>query len=190
MCSGGKVKHLLGTALGGDLAVALFDPDRAGRELGDTLREAWYFREVRKQLAMGRQTEAQMIEVLAEAAGASAERKLQLKWLLEWLRYAGLIDTKSGFVVLAGTEPADKTPIPNKHDNKGDGKPPEAPTAPGDPESKAATTGDHNERQAEAVLSFSFDFSLTADDLSGLTPDQIRAVFEAVGTVMAIKATT
>ena len=41
---------------------------------------------------------------------------------------------------------------------------------------------------APQVIGFSFEFSLTADDLAKLTPDQITALFEAVGKVMALKA--
>jgi len=37
------------------------------------------------------------------------------------------------------------------------------------------------------VLAFGFDLHLTADDLSRLEPDQIKALFEAVGTVMAFR---
>ncbi len=36
-------------------------------------------------------------------------------------------------------------------------------------------------------MGFAFSFSLTAADFAMLTPEQIKALFEAVGTVMAIK---
>ena len=47
----------------------------------------------------------------------------------------------------------------------------------------------NKEREANlpaAVLAVSFDVRMTADDLARLSPDQIKALFEAVGTVMAL----
>ncbi len=40
----------------------------------------------------------------------------------------------------------------------------------------------------ETILGFSFDFTLTGDELAKLSPEQITALFKAVGDVMAIKA--
>lgn len=39
------------------------------------------------------------------------------------------------------------------------------------------------------VIGFEFSFSLTADDLAKLSPEQITALYKAVGELMAIKAT-
>jgi hypothetical protein len=36
------------------------------------------------------------------------------------------------------------------------------------------------------VIAFNFGTQLTADDLARLSPEQIKALFEAVGTVMAL----
>jgi hypothetical protein len=62
-------------------------------------------------------------------------------------------------------------------------------------EGESATTeqtGTEVKRQQEhrsgaTVLSLSFDFDLTASDLRKLTPEQITALYKAVGEVYAIK---
>ena len=68
---------------------------------------------------------------------------------------------------------------------------PTAPQVPGitDTKGEVPTVEEGPEAPASPpVLAFSFDFSLSADDLKKLKPDQIAAMFEAVGKVMAIKA--
>jgi hypothetical protein len=37
------------------------------------------------------------------------------------------------------------------------------------------------------VVAFSFDVKVTTADLARLTPEQIKAFFEAVGAVMAVR---
>ena len=184
-----------------------FDAARAGQSLTESLRRSWYFREVRQQLAMGPTTVSQMIEVLAHAAGATADHRPQLRLVLDWLEYARLIDTKSGTVTLTGaadqqtpsadlSDPADpasqrpttESPQRGAVDTIDEvGKPELAESRP-----EVARTADEArrppERRGVPVLAFSFDFSLSAADLAVLSPDQIRAVYEAVGRVAAIKA--
>lgn len=57
-----------------------------------------------------------------------------------------------------------------------------------DAASEGATGNRGNAPQGPQVLAFTFDLSLTADDLGKMSADQIAALFEAVGKVLAIKA--
>lgn len=155
-----------------------FKGDKAGVQLAETLKQSWFYREVERQLAMGTTTTSQMVEVLARAAGATKDHQVQLATLLTWLEYAGLITMANGQVHLTGAaapSPPWREPKPDMPD-----KPPADPASEGTTKTQRQT--------ADAVLSFSFDFALTADDLQRLSPEQIQAVFGAVGEVMAVKA--
>lgn len=162
-----------------------FDPAGAGLELAGTLSRTWYFQAVRQQLQMGPTTWDSMIRVLADTAGATAEYETQLGFVLSWLEFAGLITTESGMIRVTETaaeEVGDAAP---------DGQPTEdTPTPPADPSSEGTPLANRRREppKAEPVLSFSFDFELTAEDLEDLSPEQIQAAFKAVGEVMAMKA--
>ena len=70
-----------------------FDAKAAGRLLGPTFRESWCFKEVVQQAAMTPKiSRDQMVEVLATAAGATSDHRVQLVSILEWLAYAGVIE--------------------------------------------------------------------------------------------------
>ncbi len=163
-----------------------FDERAAGLLLAETLAETWYYRAVRERLSISGATREQMIGVLAHEAGATKERELQLGSLLDWLQYGGLIDARGGEVKLV--DPA-ATPTPEN------GKEPEAADhkhepPPSDPAPARATTPrGQAPSQDDSILSLNFEFSLTATDLSKLQPEQIKTLFESVGSVMAIKAT-
>ena len=169
-----------------------FDPKAAGKLLAEPLSRSWAFREVQQQRGMGSVTERRMVEVLAAAAGATAEHRQQLLTILAWLQYAGLIALEGGLVKLtpegaaeaaAGAEPEPEPKPGGAGDDPGH-----------DEETDPASTGTTTklkgrEAQPEPIMGFSFEFALTADDLPKLSPEQIKALFEAVGSVMAIKAT-
>lgn len=159
-----------------------FDSAGAGRELAGALSRTWYFQAVRQQLEMGATTKDTMIRVLADTAGATAEYESQLGFLLSWLEFVGLITTEGGTVEVTESGRA--------KDPAADAPTSEDTPSPADPSGAGATgTDDRQElRKAESVLSFSFDFELTADDLKALSPEQIQAAFKAVGELMAVKA--
>lgn len=160
-----------------------FDPVKAGAQLAETLRDTWYYREVEQQLAMGTTTTGKMVGVLALEAGATKAHEIQLATLLTWLVYAGLITLDNDKVQLTGKPPAPTAP------QKADPEPEQPPRPTADPVPEGTTTKGHQEvPAAQAVLSFTFDFALTAEDLQRLSPEQIQAVFGAVGDVMAIKS--
>lgn len=164
-----------------------FDEAKAGELLAESLKSTWYFREIEQQLAMGGTPVQRMVEVLAHAAGATSDHSAQLTMLLTWLEYAGLVDTSSGFILVRGApkleEEDEESPAVKDHS-----KPPAGSS--GEGSTHDASKADAPKDRSETILAFHFDLSLTPEDLHGLTPEQIHAVFDAVGKVMAIKATT
>lgn len=172
-----------------------FDAKEAGKVLRESLAETWYFAAVKQRLTMGTATRPQMIETLAHAANATKERQVQLSNLLDWLDYAGLIDASGANISLLGGDDAATTDATNGGlaDDEEQTKPPgssiKGAQTPADSASARSTTSPgRSERQGDAVLAFSFDFALTGDELAKLSPDQIKSLFESVGTVMALKA--
>ncbi len=161
-----------------------FKAENAEHVLAPALRESWYFQEVKKQLEMGETTEAQMVEVLAAAAGTDSSRVWQLRMILDWLMITGLITLHDGGVQLADgaadqpeSDPeAEAEAKPEQHDESPAGPKVQKPTTPKGP------------KAPDQILGFSFDFTLTADDVKQLSAEQIEALFAAVGKLMAIKA--
>lgn len=157
-----------------------FDAAKAVEHLAKPIAATWYFTEVKRELEAGSAAADVLISVLAQAAGVGAERKPQLAMVLEWLIYAGLIKGDSEGTMQLGY-------VSRRLDAAG---PPKV-EHPDVPDSKVKRTTEHGgEAPATSppVLAFNFAFSLSADDLKKLKPDQIAAMFEAVGKVMAIKA--
>lgn len=161
-----------------------FDKQRAGASLKEPLSSTWYFETVSQQIAgMGPSAKDALIELLAHRAEASKEHELQLGSLLTWLEYAGLIVLDGSLYKLAPNLPSDKAA--DKADKPAAGEKEKPSPAPERATMEEKPTG--NEVQPQPVLSFSFDIALTQDDLKELSAEQIKAVFEAVGKVMAIK---
>jgi hypothetical protein len=161
-------------------------PDEAAKHLQEPLRKSWYFTEIVDELQMGSVQEDVLVNVLARAAGAGGDRKAQLTLILDWLEYTKLIVRTDGTVTLAGADAStgggDSTDPPN---NGGELETPDD-RAKGERTTKNERGG--SPATSPQVLGFSFEFTLTAEDLRKLTPEQISAAFEAVGKVMAIKA--
>jgi hypothetical protein len=172
-----------------------FEKDTAGAKLASALRQTWFFETVQQQIAgMGPTTVDTMIQILAGEAGASNDHRIQLQSTLSWLEYAGLIElTEDDKVVLSGaseSDTADREDDPTDSSDKADEKlARDAKSVEKTDDSQSDERQRRKEPLADTVLGFSFDFALTKDDLAKLNPDQIQAVFEAVGKVMAIKAT-
>ena len=58
----------------------------------------------------------------------------------------------------------------------------------GAPEGTTTAPAGGQSQDPETILGFSFDFALTGDELAKLSPEQITALFTAVGEVLKIKA--
>jgi len=167
-----------------------FDQDAAGLELREPLSDTWFYTTVRQTIeAMGPTTKGRLIEVLAYEAGADSAHRVHLGFVVLWLQYAGLIESQDGdtFALTSPSTPpvadatAGRTDSAEKHAT--DDPAPE-------PTPEGATTdqgGARRDKEPETVLGFGFDFSLSGAELAKLSPDQITALFTAVGEVLKIK---
>lgn len=161
-----------------------FNETEAASLLALSIGQTWYFREIEPELRIGRPVPmTQAVSILANAAGAGAEYRSQLENVVEWLEYVGLVVITDGHVQLGQRDIQDLQPPTDDEQEKPAG------SGDSDPARNAGTGATKEKRlQAQAVVSLDFDLSLAADDLAKLEPEQITALFKAVGEIAAIKA--
>lgn len=166
----------------------------AAHRLAPTLRGTWYYATVADRLDMGPATRDDLVRQLAHAAGAETHHKPQLESILDWLAFAGLLEFDGDVASLVGSaqseEPVHGRAIPLSPTLAVDADVARPHEHAGSPASRQGAAGEpvvQTPHASPAVLAFSLDLSLTADDLALLTPEQIRAIYEAVGLVASIK---
>ena len=167
-----------------------FNQEEAGLCLKEPLSKTWYFKTVSQQISgFGPTPKEKLIELLAYDAETTKDYRVHLGTLLSWLEYAGLIKLEDGKYQLTANAPEPGTDR-GSADVKEEPKEPEKETPPATPEGATSAPDSGGQSQpANAILGFNFDFTLTGDQLAKLSPEQITALFKAVGDVMAIKAT-
>jgi hypothetical protein len=167
---------------------ASFRKPDAPKILAALLRDKWYFTAIRPELAGGRSvTPDVLINILATEAGVANERRQQLEMILEWLDYVGLIVTRDDGKIALPSDAATITSVTTvegsetrQHETP--------PVDDGAKSEKSTAAGGDSPKIGPPILGFKFEFSLTADDLKKFSPDQITALYAAVGKVIAIKA--
>jgi hypothetical protein len=168
-----------------------FNETAAAALLAPAISRSWYFTEIEPELRLGRPVPAdRLVAILAQSAGATSDYKTQLEMILTWLEYVGLIVVTEGQVQLGQRDLQD---LQREHDVAGDeGAGGGGGAHPAGAEGEGTTTKDQKRvgggRKEAPLLSLNFDLALTAADLKELDPEQIRAIFDAVGKIAAIKA--
>jgi hypothetical protein len=178
------------------LGVAPEAPDEALAVLRAAVTETagWFWPVIFGLMEHGPARVSEVTVALMTAAEVGEDHRPQVKMLIDWLRYIGLVIVTEDRMALrtdsapnpaAQSEPAAASPEPERAEPAPATQYPTGQPASPDPEVSQPTTA-----QVEAkhpMLSFDFSFRLTAEDLLQLSPEQIRATFEAVGAIMAIK---
>ena len=180
------------------------DVARAVQPLRSTVLSTWFWQAIKSQLDFSNQAdEGELLHVLMSEAEASSEHLPQLRNLLEWVEYVGLIRRSDGLVRLVNAHepngnveerlsaaPADEYPSEeppvNEMDRPADTEVPK----PTNVRMASAPQAPQAPTQMPALLSFDFSVRVTAEDLAKLDTQQIQALFAAVGTVMSSKAGT
>jgi hypothetical protein len=163
-------------------------PAYAAEALRDPARQSWFWQVLEPHIADGRRLPVNdAVILLMRGAGASDGHTPMIRNLIAWLEHVGMISVRDQCIAAEAktAEPAgDTAPGPPQPRDQGPAGTPapaetgakgEKPTAPGGGEPPAT------------VVAFSFDVKVTTADLARLTPEQIRAFFEAVGAVMAVR---
>jgi hypothetical protein len=126
-------------------------------------RSSWYWQILEPGLRTGSLSRYDASVLLATAGGTAEEHRPQLEGVLEWLEFLELIHTDGDEVFGSPPTPGDSSRTSAQPADR-DG--------PADPDN--------------VVVAFEIDVRLTAADLVALRPDQIRALFEAIGVVTSL----
>lgn len=156
-------------------------PEYAAEALRDPARQSWFWLVLEPHLADGQRLAVNDAEIqLMRAAVAGDGHLPNIRNLIAWLEYAGMVTVRDRGIVAKNAEPAAfASPMLSPNGHRGPATPP--------PAEGGKDTLQGGGGPPATVVAFSFDVKVTADDLERLTADQIKALFEAVGTVMAIK---
>lgn len=158
-------------------------PGHAVEALRAPARQSWFWEALEPHFAGGaRLSDSDALILLMRAADAGDHHLPNLRNVIAWLEQVGMVTVQGQHIMAKNADllaAFGGGQAQRDHQEPAGGPPAEADggnaTKPGGGEPPAT------------VVAFSFDVRVTADDLQRLTADQIRALFEAVGTVMAIK---
>jgi len=155
--------------------------------LADTIMSSWFWLTLEPALREGRLSRTEALVLLSTEANTSPEHRPQLENVLQWLQFLGLIQVEGDYV-LARTSAASSGDVGETVGAEPEGEIDlNAKTGPGadktdDRRASAARAGN----SGDVVIAFSTDLRLTSEDLKALSPEQITALFAAVGTVAAL----
>ncbi len=165
---------------------------RSVRPLREAALDSWFWRSIRSQLEFSTPEENDLLLVLMSDAEASPEHIPQLRNLLEWVEFVGLIRRVDGLVHLGDSAAAPRVdgadvapptessplPVPEERPEMNAHMPSVAQVQQSTPEPVST--------EPPALMAFEFSCRVTAEDLAKLSPEQIQAVFAAVGTLMSL----
>ena len=155
---------------------------KAAAFLATAFQQSWYWQAVEHQLVVtGSMLMNDAIIILMKEAGATPAHRDQLENVFAWMEYVGLVVLEEDTLRLAylsnGSLATGTTVNPASDVDLSAMLTPRTGTA------VSESTTPH-----EFVVSFSVAVNLTADDLKGLSPEQVTAMSEAIGTLAAISA--
>jgi hypothetical protein len=158
--------------------LAVDGAERAALELHAPARSSWFWQELEPRFTNGKVRVSDAEIVLMHAANATDGHLPMIKNLIDWLEHIGMITVDDQFITAKDSAVPDAAPDPA----------PEAHDEPGEtvPES-AKPDGMGREPASPTILAVTFDLKITVGDLAHLSADQIRALFDAAGTIAALK---
>jgi hypothetical protein len=159
-----------------------FDPANARTAaalLAEPMRKSWYWQALEGHMRGGGLPRTEALVILSSEAGAGQEYKLQLENVLLWLQFVELVNLDERSVLPGNTSEA------STDASSATGSVVSVDEATG--EQSMNRTNDRVPERKDVVLAFNVDLTITASDLAALSPEQIRALFEAVGVVAALK---
>lgn len=167
-------------------------PQYASEVLRAPARRSWFWEILEPYLANGGRLPVNEAAILLmREAGAMDHHMTMIQNLVAWLEHIGLITVQDNYIVAAGVSDGVGTPSagsPAEPQRPADPQRPAGPKPTAGPEPDGERTIVRDEELPPAtLLGFSLDVYLTVDDLARLTPEQIKALFEAVGALAALK---
>jgi hypothetical protein len=167
-------------------------PEYACEVLRAPAQRSWFWEILEPYLANGGRLPANEAAILLmREAGAMDHHMAMIQNLIAWLEYIGLVTVQDNYIVAAGGGDGAGTSsagLPAEPQRSAE------PQHPADPEPEATREAGGGERIVQdgelappTLIAFGLDVRLTVDDLARLTPEQIKAFFEAVGALAAVR---
>jgi hypothetical protein len=143
-------------------------------------RESWFWQALAPHLADGPLAVNEATILLMHAADATDTHMTMIRNVIAWMEYVGLITVQNDTVTATDEGQGAVTVAQTDTQHPVGGETPAETGALG-----AESTG--SEEGPAPVVMFEVAVRLTVDDLAVLTPEQIKAFFEAVGTLAALR---
>ncbi len=183
----GRGQHIATDALVTYNQRAQLDPANAKAAtslLAGPARQSWYWKALEPYMQGGGLPKNEALVILSSDSDAGPEYKPQLENVLQWLQFVCLVRIEGDSLL-----PGDGLGLASESASRA-----AEPVQPVVEDHPMQPTPEHSKAEAterkDVVLAFSVDFRLTASELASLSPDQIRALFEAVGAVAALTQET
>ena len=156
-----------------------WDAATASHKLGPTMRNSWFGQALIPRITFAPIEEDVAVTVLGEAATAGPEYRKELRALLEFLQYGGVI-VRDGTQVRLAKNSAVAEPTVRQEDSTMEPQP-EPAQKPG----KNVTTA---LKSTAGGVSFNVDVQVDMADFATWRPERIQAFFRGIAEVLAAKA--
>jgi hypothetical protein len=153
-----------------------WEPDRAAHKLAGAFVDAWFGEALLPRVRFAPVSEAEALQILAEAVNAGPSYRPQLALVLDFMQAAGLILRDGGQVKAAVPTPT-TTQIESA-----------APEARPDPAPSQKTTVGTAFATTEGQVQFNVAFRVAMSEFAGWEPERITAFFGGIAQVLAAKA--
>ena len=77
-----------------------WDPENAGNKIAPIIKKAWFAKTILQKLSMGSFPETEALRLLAEECSATKEYRSQLKMLIDYLIFSGLVERQNNNLIL------------------------------------------------------------------------------------------
>ena len=153
--------------------------EESGHKLFNTLQSTWFAVNVAQRLSLGDVSEKDLIQCLAEEANADLEHEPQLRMLIEYLVFCGMIERDGNMILLKEWDSPDTShslaPTVEEKIKKED-------KTPKSPETSMEVT--------KEAISFNVNFNIPMKELEGWEPDRISSFFEGMAKTIAAQRGT
>lgn len=159
------------------LATRAADPAEVLREAA---RRAWFWELIEPRLANGLAVNEAAILLMREADATDSHMPMIL-CLISWMEHINLISVRDNVITARDSDSG--ATLADHHAE------PQLPVDPAVPatDSSEEPVAPTEELYPPTLVAFSLDVQMTVADLARLTPEQIKAFFESVGTLAAIR---
>jgi len=158
-----------------------WSPESAATKLAPIIAKTWFADELLPKLAFGPLTTDEAIQRLADVCNAGPDYRGQLRFLLEYMTAAGLIEWDGNQVRKGSTSTVTTTTAPNTDIPQTPSNPPPI----GEPSKRVSPTFFGT---TEGAVNFNVSVRVDMGEFASWKPERIAAFFNGMAQVLAAKA--